>query len=381
MFNAFVDYARSLYGDGPVALHEPRFIGNEKNYLNDTIDSGFVSSVGEYVNEFERRIADYVGARFAVATVNGTAALHAALHLAGVREGDVVITQSLSFVASCNAIRYCGAQPVFVDVDAQTLGLSAQALEVFLHEYTQMREGVCVMRQGGETVRACVPMHTFGHPVQIDQIKKLCEAHGVFLVEDAAESLGSFVGKAHTGTFGRLGILSFNGNKIITTGGGGMIVTDDEVLARRAKHLTTTAKQPHAWRYYHDESGFNYRLPNLNAALGCAQMEQLPGFIQAKRALAQAYQDWGRTQGLAFVCEPPGTRANYWLNAIRLADVQQRDAFLAFTNERAVMTRPVWEPMHTLPMFRACARADLSVTEHLAQTLVNVPSSVPVARL
>ncbi|MCG5497807.1 LegC family aminotransferase [Ectothiorhodospira variabilis] len=376
-FAAVVAAVRALYGEGFIPLHRPVFEGRERQYLVDCIDSNFVSSVGARVGEFEERVAAFTGARFAVATVNGTAALHMALHLAGVGPGDEVITQALTFVATCNAVRYCGAQPVFVDVDRDTLGLGPQALRRFLEAHAQRRGGECYNRLTGRRLAACVPMHTFGHPCRIGEIVALCDEYGIPVVEDAAESLGSWAGDRHTGTFGRLGTLSFNGNKVITTGGGGMILTDDEGLALRARHVTTTAKQSHAYEYVHDEVGYNYRLPNLNAALGCAQMERLPEMLAAKREVAGAYARMCEARGLSFVVEREAGRANYWLNALVLDSSAERDAFLEYTNAQGVMTRPVWRLMHRLEMFKDCQHDGLDNARWLEDRVVNLPSSVP----
>lgn len=376
----FIRFVRDLYGrpQGPIPLHAPVMGRREKALIAQAIDSTFVSSVGAFVTAFEQRVASFVGARYAVATVNGTAALHVALRVVGVRPGDLVLTQALTFVATCNAIAYCGALPVFIDVERPTLGLNPDALQGWLEEHAVVRDGRCVERDTGRPVRACVPMHTLGHPARIAAIAEVCDRWGVVLVEDAAEALGSTRDGRHVGTFGRAGAFSFNGNKIITTGGGGMIVTDDEELATRARHLTTTAKLPHRWAFEHDEVGYNYRLPNLNAAFGVAQMERLPTLLASKREVALAYQAAARDNGWQFVSEPAGGQSNYWLNALRLPDVRARDAFLHATNDAGIMTRPLWTPMHRLPMYAQCPRGSLSVTEALADTVVNVPSSARV---
>jgi len=378
MFESLVRFVREQYATREfIPLHAPVFAGRERELVLETIDSTFVSSVGAFVDRFEREVAAYVGAPRAVATVNGTAALHVALLLAGVKPGDVVVTQSLTFVATCNAIAYCSAEPAFVDVDRRTLGLSPQALEGWLDAAARLdADGTCRLRQDGRAVRACVPMHTFGHPADLDGLLDVCRRWNLVLVEDAAESLGSLYRGRHTGTVGRLGTLSFNGNKILTTGGGGMVLAD-EALGARAKHLTTTAKQPHAYEFVHDEVGFNYRLPNLNAALGCAQLEQLDRFVDAKRALAARYAAFLCGSDLQFVAEPAGCRSNYWLNAVLCADRAQRDALLKATNDAGVMTRPVWQPMTRLPMFRHCVRGELPNAEWLEARVVNLPSSVP----
>ncbi len=378
MFNNLVHFVREIYStDEFIPLHEPRFTGNEKKYLLDTIDSTFVSSVGAYVDEFEQKIMQYTGARYAIATVNGTSALHIALKMAGVESEDEVITQSLSFVATCNAIRYCNAEPLFVDVNRNTLGLSSVSLKAFLDEYCDIRDdSYCWNKISNRIVRACVPMNTFGFPAELDEIKKICGRYNIVLVEDAAESLGSTYNKQHAGTFGKLAAISFNGNKIITTGGGGMVLTNDEALALRIKHITTTAKVPHEWAFVHDETGYNYRLPNLNAALGVAQMESLPEFVKKKRELAICYQAWGAENGIEFIKELSHSRSNYWLNALLTKSKEERDLLLEYTNRRKVMTRPVWTPLHKLSMYQDCLTYNLINTEWLSERIVNVPSSV-----
>jgi perosamine synthetase len=372
-----VDFIRTIYGEGPIPLHRPVFEGREKQNLLDCIDSNFVSSVGELVTDFEERTAEYTGADFSVATANGTSALQVALHLLGVRQDDEVITQALTFVAICNAISYTGARPVFVDVARETMGMNPDALRRFLMEHAVMREGEAFNKTTGKRLAACTPMHTFGNPCQIEEIIGICEEFNIPVIEDAAESLGSFVEKRHTGTFGRIGVLSFNGNKVITTGGGGMILTDDAELARRAKHVTTTAKIPHPYEFSHDEIGYNYRLPNLNAALGCAQMERLPEFLAVKADIAWQYQSFFEPFGIAMLTPRQGTTPNHWLNAIVLKDLNERNLFLDFTNQNDVMTRPIWKLMSQLPMFSDCQHDGLNESQWLADRVVNVPSSVP----
>ncbi len=378
MLEDFIRFARKLYPQQDfIPLHAPYFAGNESAYVQATLDSTFVSSVGEYVDKFEQAIAKYTGAKHAIATVNGTAALHIALKLAGVQTGDEVITQSLTFIATCNAISYCNAQPVFVDVSADTLGLDVHSLADFLAEHAEVRDdGVCWNKHSQRPIRACVPMHSLGFPVKLAGLKALCEQYHIALVEDAAESLGSYYHGQHTGTQGLLAAISFNGNKIITTGGGGMILTNDEQLAKQAKHITTTAKVPHRWRFEHDQIGYNYRMPNLNAALGLAQLEALPGYVDNKRATAKAYQDWGKQQGLHFIAEQPESRANYWLNALLLDDAQTQENWLEQSNAAGVMTRPLWIPMHQLDLYQQAQHTPMPITEDLAQRLINVPSSV-----
>jgi len=378
MYNDFINFVRETFNTNDfIPLHEPRFIGNEKKYLANTIDTTFVSSVGSYVDDFENMIAGFSGVSYAIATVNGTAALHVGLKLAGVVSEDEVITQSLTFVASCNAIQYCNAEPVFLDVDRKTLGLSAMSLKNFLSDYCEVRnDGFCWNKTTNRIVRACVPMHTFGFPVELDEISLICNEYNIALIEDAAEALGSLYKQKHVGKYGKFSALSFNGNKVITCGGGGMLLTDDEELAIRAKHITTTAKIPHQWDFVHDEVGYNYRLPNVNAALGVAQFESLPEFLEKKRKLAKHYQAWGNEKGLEFVKEPDDTRANYWLNSIVMQNKKQRDEFLETTNSNKVMTRPVWTPMHKLKMNQYFQTDGLENTEWFAERLVNVPSSV-----
>lgn len=374
-----VDFIKETFDtDAFIPLHEPRFIGNEKKYLNDCIDSTFVSSIGKYVDTFEKEFAKKVGSKYAIATVNGTAALHVSLLLAGVKRDDEVITQPLTFIATCNAISYCGAKPVFVDVDLETMGMSPDSLKDFLNANCEVKENQCINKTTGKTIKACVPMHTFGHPCEIDGIKGICDAWHIALVEDAAESLGSYYKNRHTGTFGKVGAFSFNGNKIITSGGGGVIVTNDEVLAKRAKHITTTAKIPHPYEYVHDEIGYNYRLPNLNAALLVAQLENLDGFLKSKRELANIYKEFFSNLDISFIKEPKDSQSNYWLQAMLLKDKQQRDAFLEFTNANGVMTRPIWRLMNELEMFQYCQTTSLENAKFLEERVVNIPSSVRV---
>lgn len=372
-----VNFIRKLYDTQSfITLHEPRFVGNEKKYLNECIDSTFVSSVGKFVDQFEAEFARMVGVKYAVATVNGTAALHISLILAGVERDDEVITQPLTFIATANAISYIGAKPIFLDVDLDTMGLSPKAVRGFLEKHCVVTDGKCFNRSTGKAIKACVPMHTFGHPCRVDELKAICDEWHIALVEDAAESLGSYYKEKHTGTFGCVGAFSFNGNKIITSGGGGVIVTDDEVLAKRAKHITTTAKVPHKWEYVHDEIGYNYRLPNLNAALLCAQLEQLDSFLENKRMLAAEYKQFFTSQNIRFVEEPADAKSNYWLNAILLEDAVARDAFLEYTNSNGVMTRPIWALMNKLEMFKLSQHDTLKNALFLEERVVNIPSSV-----
>jgi perosamine synthetase len=368
----------SVVGSGPVALHEPRFCGNEWVYLKECLDSTFVSSVGKFVDRFEDELAAFTGAKRAVAVVNGTAALHVALLLAGVEAGDEVLLPTLTFIATANAVAYCQAIPHFVDSEEHSLGMDPHALRDYLSAVTEVRGGRCVNISTGRVVRAMVPMHTFGHPADVEALLAVAHDFRLRLVEDAAESLGSTVDGRHTGTFGLMGTLSFNGNKTITTGGGGAILTNNLELGARAKHLTTTAKLPHRWNFLHDEVGYNYRLPNLNAALGCAQLEQLPGFLQEKRRLFDRYQSaFADVSGIHLVAEPAGCRSNYWLQTLVLDEslADQRDAVLATTNDAGLMTRPVWELMHRMPMYSNAPKAPLTVAESLERRLINLPSS------
>ena len=377
MFKDVINFIQKIYKTTSfIPLHEPKFIGNEKKYLNECIDSAFVSSVGKFVDEFEEKIANYTGAKYAIATSNGTSALHISLLLANVEQSDEVITQPLTFVATCNAISYCGANPVFVDVDKETMGLSPSALKTFLKNNTSIIGQQCINNSTGKVIKACVPMHTFGHPCRIDEIKDICDKYHIFLIEDAAESLGSIYKNKHTGTYGQVGVMSFNGNKIITAGGGGCIVTNDKTLAKKAKHLTTTAKVPHKWEFSHDMVGYNYRMPNLNAALLVAQLENLDGFIHKKRKLAHMYEEFYRNTDYSFIKESKDSKSNYWLNSIILNNKQQRDKFLNETNSQGVMTRPIWTLMNKLPMFEQAQCGDLTNSEWLEERVVNIPSSV-----
>lgn len=373
---------RDRFGAGEgdfVPLHAPTFSGNEKKYLDECIDSTFVSSVGAFVDRFERDIAEYTGARRAVVCVSGTNALHMALMLASVERDDEVLTQSLSFIATCNAISYIGAHPVFIDVDYDTMGLSPAALREWLEKHTVKDAGnVLRNKSTGRRVKSVVPMHTFGHPCRIDEIASICDEYCLELVEDAAESIGSFYKGKHTGTFGRIGAISFNGNKTITTGGGGMLLFNDEKLADLAKHLTTQAKVSSRWEFIHDHIGYNYRMPNINAALGCAQLEEISGFLASKRKTAEIYREFFASEpgGIKFMAEPTESVSNYWLNAIAFPTREERDRFLQYSNDHGVMTRPIWELMWHLPMFEHCERDSQTNTVLLADTIVNLPSSV-----
>lgn len=374
-YSSVAQFIREQYHSSDfIPLHEPVFLGNEKRYLQECIDSTFVSSVGKFVDRFEEMVAEFTGARYAVAVVNGTAALHTALICAGVRPNDEVITQPLTFIATCNAISYCQAVPLFVDVDRRTLGMSAAALERFLLTETEKTSGGLRNRVTGNRIGAILPMHTFGNPCEIERIQELARSFEVPMIEDAAESLGSYYGEKHTGRFGLIGTFSFNGNKTITTGGGGMVITDDPGLASRAKHLTTTAKLPHEYEFLHDEIGFNYRLPNINAALGCAQMESLPLILRRKKKLASKYREFFAQKDVEFVEAVSPGKSNHWLNALVLQNPEERQAFLEFMNSSGVMVRPVWRLMSRLPMFESAPRGNLYVAESLEQRVVNIPS-------
>lgn len=378
MYNDITTFIHSLFGtDEFVPLHAPLFIGNEKKYLAECIDTTFVSSVGKFVDRFEELVACYTGSKRAVVCVSGTNALHMGMLLVGVERDDEVLTQALTFIATCNAISYIGAHPVFLDVDRDTLGLSPLAVKRWLSGHAEVRNGQCYNKKTGRRIKACVPMHTFGHPMKIDELSAVCNEYHIELVEDAAESIGSFYKGRHTGTFGRVGAISFNGNKTITTGGGGMLLFQDEELGRLAKHLTTQAKVPHRWAFVHDHIGYNYRMPNINAALGCAQRENLDRYVSNKRETAERYREFfSHIPDVEFVVEPANSRSNYWLNAVLLKDRRAQQSFLEYTNDHGVMTRPVWELMNRLEMFRGCETDGLENTVWLEERIVNIPSSV-----
>jgi len=376
MFDDVINFVRIMFGkEEIIPLHAPLFIGNEKQYLNECIDSTYVSSAGKFVDLLEEKIAQYTGAKYAVATSSGTSSLHIALLLGNVKANDEVITQPLTFVATCNAISYCGAKPVFVDVDKETMGLSPSSLKDFLEKNAIVKDHQCFNKTTGRVIRACIPMHTFGHPCKVDDIKEICNKYNIFLIEDAAESLGSFYKNKHTGTFGQVGVISFNGNKIITSGAGGCIITDNEELAKKAKHITTTAKLSHKWEFAHDMIGYNYRMPNLNAALLVAQFENLESFLINKRKNAMAYKDFFADKAYQFFEEPPFSKSNYWLNAIILNNQIQRDLFLKETNLKGLSTRPIWTLMNNLIMFKNSQCGELNNAEWLEKRVVNIPSS------
>lgn len=377
MFNDVIQFIKSLYPNKEmVSLHEPIFIGNERKYVLDTIDSTFVSSVGAYVGKFEQEFSNYTKAKCSVTTVNGTSALHMALWALGVQPDDEVLTQALTFVATANAIKYCYANPVFIDSDPLNLGMSLDALRDFLETYGVVEEDICRNKKTGKIIKACVPMHVFGHPVQIDKIVELCESYKIPVVEDAAESLGSLYKDKHTGLFGKIGVFSLNGNKTITSGGGGMIVTNDLTLGKRIKHLTTTAKIPHQWEFYHDEVGFNYRMPNINAALACAQLEKIEEFVLNKRNTAQVYAEYFSKRGIRFHKEPEYARSNYWLNAIFLENKKERDLFIEKSCSSGVLCRPVWTLIPDLPMYENCHKTELTNAKKISDCLVNIPSGI-----
>lgn len=376
--NSITDAIQAVVGNFPVILHEPKFSGNEWNYLKECLDTGFVSSVGKFVDRFESELATYTNSKYAVAVVNGTAALHIALKLSGVKPGDEVLIPTLSFVATANAVTYCGAIPHFVESEPNHLGLDPNAIRDYLNIISEERNGQLMNRSTGRVIRAIVPMHTFGHPVLLDEILKLAKDFRMALVEDAAESLGSYYFGKHTGTFGKFGVLSFNGNKTITTGGGGAILTQDETLAKHAKHITTTAKLPHRWEYIHDEIGFNYRMPNINAALGCAQLEQLQSFLDSKRTLFSNYKDSLKSVSqVSLIEEPEHCKSNYWLQTLRLSEEYKsaRDSVLQVTNDNGIMTRPCWRLLHTLAPFKDSPKMEMPVAVSLEQRLINIPSS------
>ena len=376
-YKEIIDFVKSQYPKQDIIpLHAPVFNGNEKSYVFDTIDSTFVSSVGAYVDKFEIMMAELTKTQKAVAIVNGTSALQVALRLSGVQKGDEVLTQALTFIATINAIIYNGASPVFLDVDLDTIGLSPNAVQAFLEEYGELREGVCYNKKTNKKIAACLPMHTFGFPVHLDELITVCDKWNLSVVEDAAESIGSEYKGMPTGSFGKLGVFSFNGNKIVTSGGGGAIVTNDLHLGIKAKHLTTTAKVSHPYEYFHDDIGYNFRMPNLNAALACAQLEQLDGFIENKRILAAEYSSYFKSIGIKFRKELPNTKANYWLMSIELGNKIERDQFLKSTNDAKVMTRPIWQLIFRLPMYALYQRDEQMNAMYLEERIVNIPSSV-----
>lgn len=381
-YKKITDFIHDLYGAPEVPLHAPCFIGNEKKYLAECVDTTFVSSVGQFVDRFEEKMAQYTGAARAVTCVNGTNALHLALLLVGVARGDEVLTQALTFIATCNAIRYIDAHPVFLDVDQSTMGLSPDAMRDWLFRNAEMKDSQCFNKNTQRRIKACVPMHTFGHPARIDEIAAVCEEYHIELVEDAAESLGSLYKGQHTGLFGRVGVISFNGNKTITTGGGGMLLLNNEELGAQAKHLTTQAKVPHRWEFIHDRVGYNYRMPNINAALGCAQLEHLEEFVLNKRETAEKYHAFFATiDDMDYFLEPENCRSNYWLNTILLKDRQAQQDFLQYTNAHGIMTRPAWQLMNRLEMFKGCETDGLKHTQWLEERIVNIPSSVRLNNL
>lgn len=373
----FVEFVRGIYCEPNIALHRPVFDNLEQRLLQQCIDSNFVSSVGEFVDRFEDQIAEYTGSNYAVATVNGTAALHTALIMAGVQSGDEVITQALTFVATANAIRYIGANPIFVDVDENTMGLSAASLKTWLACNARSTETGTYNKSTGARIAACLPMHTFGFPVELAEISSICEEYRLPLVEDAAEALGSEYRGKKLGTFGKVSAISFNGNKILTTGGGGIVLTDDIELAQRAKHITTTSKMPHKYKYYHNELGYNYRMPNLNAALGVAQLIKIDEILHQKLRVTNLYKDFFADSSIRLITNTPDTRPNYWLNTIRFDLESERDKFLELTNANNVMTRPAWNLMTDLPMYSNCQRDEQITATRLSKTLLNIPSSVP----
>lgn len=376
-FSKITDYIKSLYPEmDPVLLHCPQFLGNEKKYLNECIDTKFVSYVSHFVTDMEEQIKKLTGAKCAVAMVSGTEALHMAMVAAGVKAGEEVISQPLTFAATSAVIVNCGAIPVYVDVDRDTMGMSPSSLKQFLENNTKQESGKCINKNTGHVISACIPMHTFGHPCRIDEIRTICDEHNIMLIEDSAESVGSFYKNKHTGTFGKVGILSFNGNKTLTTGGGGMLITDDEELAARAKYLSTTAKEPAKWGYYHKEAGWNLRMPGVNAAIGAAQLEYFDKIIENKRETAAMYKKFFAELGIPFVTETENSRANYWLNAIFLKDRAEREEFLEFTNSNGVQTRPIWTLMYKMPPYEHCERTEMPNAEWLEDHLVNIPSSV-----
>lgn len=374
-----ISFINELYGTSVVPLHEPRFVGNEKDYLAKCIDSTFVSSIGDFIVEFEEKITTFTGIKHAIATSNGTTALHTALILCGVQSGEEVLCPALTFVATANAISHAGATPIFVDSSSENLGLSPEKLEDFLSKETKLNsEGLRVNKTTNKIIRACIVMHVFGHPIELDEVAAICLKYNILLIEDAAEALGSYYKNKHVGYAGIVSTLSFNGNKVITTGGGGMILTNSDEMAKHAKHITTTAKVPHPWEFFHDEVGYNYRMPNLNAALGCAQIENLESFLKNKRSTADLYNKFLESIGVEYVKEPALCKSNFWLNAILLSDRAERDVFLKDTNQHKIMTRPIWVTMEKLPMYAHCQCTNLENAIRFEDRVVNLPSSVSV---
>jgi len=371
-----ISFIRSLFKtDSFIPLHAPHFGGNEKKYLNACIDSTYVSSVGQFVNTFENKLSEYTGAKHTIAVVNGTSAIHTALKVIGVQEDDEVITQALTFVATANAITYCNAKPVFIDVDKDTMGLSPVALKAFLNKYTVVKNGVCINTLTNKKIKACLPMHTFGFPCRIEEICEICDAFGIPVIEDAAEALGSELKGKKLGTFGTMGVFSFNGNKVITAGGGGAIVTNNLGFAEKAKHLTTTGKKKHPYEFFHDELAYNYRMPNINAALLCAQFEQLDSFLANKRILAKSYDQFFNVMGIKVRTESDESKVNYWLICLELKDKEERNHYLNFLNENQIMTRPIWQLMYKLPMYKDCFRDQQKNAKFLEDRIINIPSS------
>ncbi len=376
-YKQIVDFIRSLYPSmDPVLLHGPVFLGNEKKYLCECIDTRYVSYIGRFVTAMEEKIKEITGSKYAVAVVNGTAAIHMALIGCGVMAGDEVITQSLTFVATAAGIVHAGAIPAFVDVDKDTLGMSPDSLREFLSRNTIKRDGKCIDKSNGRTISAVIPVHIFGHPVRIFEIKSICDEFNLKLIEDAAESLGSYRNNKHTGTFGLAGILSFNGNKLVTTGGGGMVITDDEAIAARIRYLSTTAKRPHPWEFVHDEVGYNLRMPSLNAAVGCAQLEYFDRIRSNKRELADIYHGFFGKLGISTFKEPEGCSSNYWLNALILDNRAEREMFLKYTNDNKIQTRPVWTLLHKMTPYKDCPRTEMPIAEWFEDRIVNIPSSM-----
>lgn len=377
MYKEIISFIRNEFkSERFIPVHAPIFIGNEKKYLIECIDSTFVSSIGPFVDKFEELMNKITKTKKTTAVVNGTAGLHVALRLVGVEKDTEVITQALTFVATANAITYNNAHPIFLDVDLDTMGLSPKAVKFFLEEFGELRENCCYNKKTGRKITACMPMHTFGFPVHLDELIKVCNEWRIPLVEDAAESLGSQYKGKSTGSFGEVGVFSFNGNKIITSGGGGAIVTNNIQLGEKAKFLTTTAKKPHTYHYIHNELGYNFRMPNVNAALACAQLEQLEEFLANKRVLAEKYEAFFKGKGIKFRTETENTKANYWLMCLELSNKKERDFFLKSTNESLVMTRPIWQLMFRLPIYEHCQRDEQKNAMFLEERIVNIPSSV-----
>jgi perosamine synthetase len=376
--NRLINLIKDIYKEKNIQLHRPILNKNDQKFLVDCVKSNYVSSVGMYVNDFEKKISDITGAKYTIATVNGTSALHIAMITCGIERNNEVLTQSVTFVGTCNAISYIKAHPIFIDVDKDTMSMSPLSLKKFLNENAKKIKNLTYNKKTGRVIRACLPVHTFGFPARIREIKKICKEWNIKLIEDAAESLGSYIGKKHTGTYGDISAISFNGNKIITTGGGGMVLTNNRNYAERARHLSTTARIKQGYEYIHDEIGYNYRLPNINAALGCSQVSMLDEFLEAKLLIHEIYARFMELNNISFLSERKGTKSNNWLFAMIASNEDEKKMVLDTTNKKSIMTRPLWKLMHKLPMYKNAIKAQLPNSIWLEDRVINLPSSVPI---